>query len=405
MELYLGQPASATTLDINAELRKAYYTDTTAKLRAGSKLFTAKLINIKGEFIDPYTKDVIKGPIVDRNAKFIPPNQRVPQPIGDIKLTNISKSKVQELIQATTKPNSPTSAQVSNAQPLSPPPVQSNLGGATPRRFTPPPAHTTTPSTSQTNSLELEDILNTLRSDRTAQLTVNYSTVKEIDYIPMEPEDKRKLDWFLKQQQSKADWYYDLLNVPYNENTTLDDLIRELRPSDDHRHVTCFRPVVDPNDERYEYICEQILILFILHSKHTIKMSSFQYTNDNIVKALMIAQKFGVKVEVVLNPVQLGQTFCVAASHEMGIDVYINCRVGGVNHFHHDKVLIFDDKYISTGSYNISNNALKNFENFTISKSHKFINAYIARFESLKQISTLYNPPDKYYKGKGCARN
>jgi phosphatidylserine/phosphatidylglycerophosphate/cardiolipin synthase-like enzyme len=175
-------------------------------------------------------------------------------------------------------------------------------------------------------------------------------------------------------------------------------------PEDDISHGVCFRPAYNDANKRYEYACAKFVHLFAFLAKESIKISTFQFTQESLLYSLVAAQVYNnVNVEMVANPGQMSRYTTFAKAHECGVKIYINCMIKNPV-LHHDKFLIFDDKVLITGSYNLSANSNNNFENYVVISNAPVIESYKKRFDSIKNLASPYNPPVSGDYADSCMR-
>lgn len=104
---------------------------------------------------------------------------------------------------------------------------------------------------------------------------------------------------------------------------------------------------------------KDISVQAINDAKETLYIAAYQYTNLDIIRAVVAAKKRGVKVAVVLDKTQANgdsQATMVAS----GID----CRIDSRFKIMHHKFIVVDGKHVESGSFNFTLSADKaNAEN------------------------------------------
>lgn len=100
---YKTIPTTPTTYVLHGLLQDAYYTKG-GKLRAGSKLFTNKLVDEEGYFIDPYTNKRIAGPLVNAKGTY----GIIPHPKVTINFAQVKKSLIHSFSSGSSFPPSTT---------------------------------------------------------------------------------------------------------------------------------------------------------------------------------------------------------------------------------------------------------------------------------------------------------
>ena len=104
---------------------------------------------------------------------------------------------------------------------------------------------------------------------------------------------------------------------------------------------------------------KDVVLQAIADAHVSIYMAAYQFTQDDIVKSLLEAQKRGVKVAVVLDKTQVHG----AVQAEL-VKSNIDCRIDHRHKIMHHKFIVVDMVSIETGSFNYSESADKaNAEN------------------------------------------
>jgi phosphatidylserine/phosphatidylglycerophosphate/cardiolipin synthase-like enzyme len=121
--------------------------------------------------------------------------------------------------------------------------------------------------------------------------------------------------------------------------------------------------------------CTDGIIKEIDNAKTEILLQAYSFTSKSIAKALIEAQKRGVKVEAILDKSQKTQNYS-------GATFLANSRIptfiDSVHAIAHDKTIIIDGKTIITGSFNFTKAAEeKNSENLLILNSDELAKLYI----------------------------
>lgn len=140
--------------------------------------------------------------------------------------------------------------------------------------------------------------------------------------------------------------------------------------------------------------CNQLILQLINRAQHSIKMQAYGLSNCAVVRALVAAKKRGVDIMVLLDKTSLlsNYNFILYDLTEAGIPFLIDYQTGVA----HNKLIIVDDKYVETGSFNFYEDIeRKNAENMLIIKSKKLLPHYIHNFDKLKDISKNYTVLDK----------
>ncbi len=145
----------------------------------------------------------------------------------------------------------------------------------------------------------------------------------------------------------------------------------------------CFTPGED---------CTTLLVDQINAAQKSIEVEAYTFTSFPIAKALVQAAARGVEVQVILDKTQFdGQHFSVAPYlQKKGIPLYEDNQVN----IAHNKIMIFDQNTIETGSFNFTKAAQNNnAENMLIIRNALLAKAYIQNFDiRQKQSQPIHFP-------------
>lgn len=145
-------------------------------------------------------------------------------------------------------------------------------------------------------------------------------------------------------------------------------------------HQECFVPD--------GYNCESMLVSAINNSKHQILVQAYGFTNKAIADALIAAEQRGVDVELIIDKSLISNSYYIMHPIEAaGIKVWADTNVA----IAHNKVMIFDNSAVFTGSFNFTEAAAKkNAENGTIIQGDaNYVNEYTSNWYNRKQVSTF----------------
>ena len=123
-------------------------------------------------------------------------------------------------------------------------------------------------------------------------------------------------------------------------------------------------------------------------AQKTIDVAIFSITQKDIVKALIAADKRGVKVRIILDSDQASEKYSSATYlAKAGLTVWTN-----PDQTIHHKYSVVDGKIILTGSFNYSTSAdLYNAENLLVIRGKQNLSkAYAANFEGLLKNAVRY---------------
>ncbi len=118
---------------------------------------------------------------------------------------------------------------------------------------------------------------------------------------------------------------------------------------------TCFTP---------HEACSQFVEAAIARAEHTIYVQAYFFTSPTIAQALIMAHQRGVSVKILVDRSQLiAKGSQVKLVLQKGIPVWVD-QVPGIAH---NKVMILDEDYVLTGSFNWTDAAQKrNAENLVL---------------------------------------
>ena len=137
---------------------------------------------------------------------------------------------------------------------------------------------------------------------------------------------------------------------------------------------TCFTP-----DEP----CDRFIVEQIVSAKETIDVQAYRFTNKSIADAIFFAKNRGVKIRLILDKTAKPE---MQYFFSKGISPTIDAQV----HIAHNKVMIIDNRVVITGSFNFTENALKNAENVLIINSDDIASTYENNFR--KRLSQSRYP-------------
>jgi len=140
-----------------------------------------------------------------------------------------------------------------------------------------------------------------------------------------------------------------------------------------------------------EFDCAKAIIDLFDQAKSTIHVAIYSLTEPNIVDAMIRANSRGVKVEIVADETEsksVTQARMIKKLTQSGVNVRVAIRQKSLMH---NKVAIFDNQTICTGSFNWTVNAEKNNnENLLIVDGQDLANDYEKYvFQRILQNETL----------------
>ncbi|EBS2907465.1 phospholipase D family protein [Salmonella enterica subsp. enterica serovar Flottbek] len=137
----------------------------------------------------------------------------------------------------------------------------------------------------------------------------------------------------------------------------------------------------------------QLVLDTINNARYSIRMMAYSFTDPDVMKALGQAKKHGVDVRIVVD--YKGNTHRASQEAMKYITMLdIPLRTVDVFPIAHDKVIIFDENTVETGSYNFSRAAArKNSENVIVLQNMPDIAAlYLAHWQDRWDRGTDWQP-------------
>jgi phosphatidylserine/phosphatidylglycerophosphate/cardiolipin synthase-like enzyme len=135
--------------------------------------------------------------------------------------------------------------------------------------------------------------------------------------------------------------------------------------------------------------CQDLLVSAIDQTQSQLRVQAYSFTSAPIAAAIRRAKDRGVDVKVILDKSQMSQKYSGATYlRNAGIDIAIDTEPA----IAHNKVMIFDDKAVFTGSFNFTKAAQRwNAENGIIVRGDDaLIKAYLANWEKRYSVSSRY---------------
>lgn len=135
--------------------------------------------------------------------------------------------------------------------------------------------------------------------------------------------------------------------------------------------------------------CQDLLVSAIDQTRSQLRVQAYSFTSAPIAAAIKRAKDRGVDVKVILDKSQVSQKYSGATYlRNAGIEVAIDTEPA----IAHNKVMIFDDKAVFTGSFNFTKAAQQwNAENGIIVRGDDALTkAYLANWEKRYRLSSWY---------------
>lgn len=139
--------------------------------------------------------------------------------------------------------------------------------------------------------------------------------------------------------------------------------------------------------------CTDAILQQISRAQSEILIQAYSFTSKPIARALIAAQKRGVRITAVLDRSNQTQKYSAATFlKNVGIPVYIDDK----HAIAHNKIMIIDNRVVITGSFNFTMAAeTKNAENLLIIEDMPDLTrAYRENFQKHLRHSVSYHPLD-----------
>ncbi len=136
--------------------------------------------------------------------------------------------------------------------------------------------------------------------------------------------------------------------------------------------------------------CTALLIQQIKQAKKSILVQAYSFTNHKIGDALVAAHKQGVNVKVIADKSNFkrGQRTSMYYLMRHGIPVWDDNKL----RIAHNKIMIFDDRIVETGSFNFTYSAQHfNAENMLIINNRKIAKLYEKNWHLRQKQSKRYH--------------
>lgn len=134
--------------------------------------------------------------------------------------------------------------------------------------------------------------------------------------------------------------------------------------------------------------CTEAVVENVGKAKFTVLVQAYSFTSAPIAKALVDAEKRGVKVQVILDKSQRTEKYSSAdfLSHE-GVLTFIDAK----HAIAHNKIMIIDGKTVLTGSFNFTKAAENNnAENLLVIQDAGLAAKYMTNWQTHLKHSEAY---------------
>ena len=138
--------------------------------------------------------------------------------------------------------------------------------------------------------------------------------------------------------------------------------------------------------------CGDVIVKAIRGARTTVFVQAYSFTSAPIAKALMDAQKRGVRVEVILDKIHRSRTYSVAdLLSRSGVPV----RIDTAHSIAHNKVIVVDDATVITGPFNFTKAAdEQNAENVLVLADPSLAERYRQNWSEHARHSQPYMRPE-----------
>jgi phosphatidylserine/phosphatidylglycerophosphate/cardiolipin synthase-like enzyme len=135
--------------------------------------------------------------------------------------------------------------------------------------------------------------------------------------------------------------------------------------------------------------CESLLIDTINATRRTLRIQAYSFTSTPIAQAVRRAKARGVDVQVIVDESQVSEKYTSATYlKNAGVPVVVDTRPA----IAHNKVMIFDERAVFTGSFNFTKSAeQRNAENGVLIRDDPaLVKAYADNWRTRFKQSTPY---------------
>jgi len=134
--------------------------------------------------------------------------------------------------------------------------------------------------------------------------------------------------------------------------------------------------------------CTEAVVKELDAAKSTVLVQAYSFTSAPIAKALVDAQKRGVKVEIILDKSQRTEKY---SSADFVLHAGIPTKIDAEHQIAHNKVMVIDDGTVITGSFNFTKNAEENnAENLLVIRDKTLADKYTANWKAHAAHSEPY---------------
>lgn len=136
--------------------------------------------------------------------------------------------------------------------------------------------------------------------------------------------------------------------------------------------------------------CTETIVKELQKAKSSILVQAYSFTSAPIAKALMIAYKRGVKVQVILDKSHIGKKDKYSSA-TFFVNQGIPVKIDSAHAIAHNKVIVIDDETVITGSFNFTKQAEENnAENLLVIHDKKLAVLYADNWRKHAEHSEPY---------------
>ncbi len=149
--------------------------------------------------------------------------------------------------------------------------------------------------------------------------------------------------------------------------------------------------------------CTEAVVKELDAAKSSVLVQAYSFTSTPIAKALLEAQKRGVKVQVILDKSQRTEKYSEA---DFLVNVGIPVRIDAQHAIAHNKVMVIDGATVITGSFNFTKAAeANNAENLLVIRSPELAKRYADNWKTHADHSDPYAGREQGYSEKHRAES
>jgi phosphatidylserine/phosphatidylglycerophosphate/cardiolipin synthase-like enzyme len=134
--------------------------------------------------------------------------------------------------------------------------------------------------------------------------------------------------------------------------------------------------------------CTAAVVRELDNAKNSVLVQAYSFTSAPIARALVDAQKRGVKIEVILDKSHRTERYSEA---DFLRNMAVPVKIDAVHAIAHNKIMVIDGKTVITGSFNFTREAEEsNAENMLIIRDKDLADTYTANWQAHAAHSEVY---------------